>query len=540
MVMVDNYIDTKQLVTELSSMRQSIAKLEQRMTQDRHPEEPQPNLFNNLPAATYVTQDGVFRFVSPRLSHITGYSEPELIGTSPLNLVVSQDRDTVREHAISLLKEERSIVHEFGIITKNAKIRWVVEAASPTLYEGRPATIASLIDITERKQADEGIRKDENKYHDLCENASDMILCIAPDGRLQYVNRVCRDTLGYSNNETDYLSLFEIMPRDQVDHCLDLFQRVISGEKVGNVEATFINNDGSRTTVEGNINCRFDGGKPVYIRGVFRDVTERKLAQEEADALLKEVKAVNFRLEQSNRELEDFAHIASHDLQEPLRKISSFGALLRDSLEGKLDEDQLENFDFMIEGAGRMQSMIESLLTYSRITTRAKPFQHVDPSRIIQNLINFELASTLEETKGTIQVLDPLLTVYGDPSQIQQLLQNLIANGLKFHRGNARPIITVSSRLKQNNMVHIDVQDNGIGIDKEYHEQIFVMFKRLHSRTSYPGTGIGLAICKKIVQRHSGEIGIASKPGEGSTFWFTLPGRGYAEEDYPEDERKSE
>jgi PAS domain S-box-containing protein len=540
MVMVDNYVDTKQLVTELSSMRQSIAKLEQRMTQDRRPEEPQANLFNNLPSATYVTQDGVFRFVSPRLSHITGYSEPELIGTSPLNLVVSQDRDTVREHALSLLKEERSIVHEFRVITKNAKIRWVVEAASPTLYEGRPATIASLIDITERKQADEGIRKDEDKYHDLCENASDMILCIAPDGRLQYVNRVCRDTLGYSNNEIDYLSLFEIMPRDQVDHCLDLFQRVISGEKVGNAEAVFINNDGSRTTVEGNINCRFDDGKPVYIRGVFRDVTERKLAQEEADALLKEVKAVNFRLEQSNRELEDFAHIASHDLQEPLRKISSFGVLLRDSLEGKLDEDQLENFGFMIEGAGRMQSMIESLLTYSRITTLAKPFQHVDPSRIIQNLINFELVSTLEETKGTIQVLDPLLTVYGDPSQIQQLLQNLIANALKFHRDKVRPIITVSSRLKQNNMVQIDIQDNGIGIDKEYHDQIFVMFKRLHSRTSYPGTGIGLAICKKIVQRHSGEIGIASTPGEGSTFWFTLPGRGYAEEDYPEDEGKSE
>ena len=539
MVIIDSYIDTQQLVTELRSMRQSIAKLEQRMTQDKHPEQSQQNLFNNLPAATYVTQDGVFRFVSPRLTHITGYSATELIGTSPLNLVVRQDRDIVREHVINLLKEERSIVHEFGIITKNAKIRWMVEAASPTLYEGRPAIIANLIEITERKQADEGIRKDEDKYHDLCENVSDMILCIAPDGRLQYVNRVCRDTLGYSEHETNYLSLFEIMPRDQVDYWLDLFQRVISGEKVSNVEATFINNDGSRTTVEGNINCRFDDGKPVYIRGDFRDVTERKLAQEETDALLKEVKAVNFRLEQSNCELEDFAHIASHDLREPLRKISSFGSLLRDSLEGKLDDDQRENFDFMIEGAGRMQSMIDSLLAYSRITTRAKPFQHVDLGKIIQNLINFELASTLEETKGTIQVLDPLLTVYGDPSQIQQLLQNLIANALKFHRDNLRPIITVSSRLKQN-MVHIDVQDNGIGIDKEYHDQIFVMFKRLHSRTSYPATGIGLAICKKIVQRHSGEIGIASTPGEGSTFWFTLPGRGYTEEECPGGEKKSE
>ena len=142
---------------------------------------------------------------------------------------------------------------------------------------------------------------------------------------------------------------------------------------------------------------------------------------------------------------------------------------------------------------------------------------------MIENLKNFELASALDETKGEILIPQPLLCVHGDPSQIHQLLQNLIANGLKFRRDGIPPLITIHSHPVPNNMVRLDVRDNGIGIGTEYHEQIFTMFKRLHSRTSYKGTGIGLAICKKIVQRHGGDIGVKSKPGEGSTFWFTLP-----------------
>ena len=215
---------------------------------------------------------------------------------------------------------------------------------------------------------------------------------------------------------------------------MDIFQRVISGEKIASVEAVFIHRNGHRFTVEGNINCRFVDNKPIYIRGIFRDVTERKKAMEEADALVSEVKEINDRLEQSNRELEDFAHIASHDLQEPLRKISSFSKMLQASLEGNLDEDQQENLSFVIDGAQRMQTMIDDLLAYSRITTKAKPFQSVDPNTVIDNLKNFELAAALDETKGSIYVPEPLPAIYGDPSQIHQLLQNLISNGLKFRR----------------------------------------------------------------------------------------------------------
>jgi len=259
------------------------------------------------------------------------------------------------------------------------------------------------------------------------------------------------------------------------------------------------------------------------MRAIFHDVTMRKKERAKAEELLLEAREINKRLQQSNRELEDFAHIASHDLQEPLRKISSFGGLLKASLTDKLDDDESENLDFMIDGARRMQLIIDDLLTYSRITTKAKPFQAVDPNKVIEDLKKLELAAMLDETKGMLVVPQPLLTINGDPSQIYQLFQNLILNGFKFHKHGVAPAVTVKSHLVQNNNVKFYIQDNGIGIDPEYHEQIFTMFKRLHSREKYKGTGIGLAICKKIIQRHGGEIGVKSKAGEGSTFWFTLP-----------------
>jgi PAS domain S-box-containing protein len=521
--MVNQDINKKQIVAELDGIRQLVAELEQIVVEGDNGGGLPGNLFLDLPAAICVVKEGIYKFISPQLKQITGYSEHELIGASPLKLVLPEDRKMIGEYMVRLIKGRESLVHQFRIVTKNAQIKWVMEAASPITYDGGRAYIANLVDITENRKAEEAGHESEEMYHDLCENANDMIQCTAPDGRLVYVNQTWRDTLGYSEDEISNLSLFEIIQRDYVEHCLELCQRAISGENIGTVETVFVSKKGNRIPVEGNVNCRSVDGKPFYIRGIFRDVTERKRVQEEAEALLKSVTEINRRLEQSNRELEDFAYIASHDLQEPMRKISSFGELLRESLNDSLDEDQRENLEFMVDGARRMQLMIDDLLAYSRITTRAKPFQTVDPNEVVDELKKLELATALEETKGTILIPQTLLNVYGDPTQIHQLLQNLIRNGLKFHKDGIPPVVTIRSQPMKDKMVRFYVQDNGIGIEKEYHEQIFVMFKRLHSRSQYKGTGIGLAICKKIVQRHDGEVGVNSTFGEGSTFWFTLP-----------------
>ncbi|MFC2063388.1 ATP-binding protein, partial [Chloroflexota bacterium] len=243
----------------------------------------------------------------------------------------------------------------------------------------------------------------------------------------------------------------------------------------------------------------------------------------DVETLFNKVNEVNTKLEQSKNEFEEFIHVASHDLQEPLRKVSSFGALLQESLGEVMDVDQNENLGFMVDGAKRMQSMIDDLLVFSRITTRAKPFKAVDPNKVVENLRNFELAAAFEDTKGDLMIPNPLINIYGDPIQLHQLFQNIMANGLKFHKDGVPPKITISSRVVANNMVRFNIQDNGIGIDPEYHDQIFTMFKRLHPASHYEGTGIGLAVCKKIVQQHNGEIGFKPVSKEGTSFWFTLP-----------------
>jgi light-regulated signal transduction histidine kinase (bacteriophytochrome) len=288
-------------------------------------------------------------------------------------------------------------------------------------------------------------------------------------------------------------------------------------------EADIIRKDGEIRNVEVfHRNIIWNGEK--QFQTIWHDVTEQKKAEAEREALLEDLQKLNAKLEESNKELQDFVYVASHDLREPLRKIASFGSLLQDSLKGKLDEDQQENFQFMIDGSNRMQAMVDDLLTYSRVTTKARPFEAVDLNEAIEDIKNIELAEFLKETEGTINIPEKLKMVKGDSPQLHQLLQNLIGNGLKFRRNGVLPEVTIRTRNGKGNMVHVEIQDNGIGIDEKYFDQIFTMFKRLHSRTRYEGTGIGLAVCKKIVRRHGGEIGVESQPGEGSKFWFTLPG----------------
>jgi signal transduction histidine kinase len=240
------------------------------------------------------------------------------------------------------------------------------------------------------------------------------------------------------------------------------------------------------------------------------EIAERKKAQEA--------------LEFSNRNLTDFVYVASHDLREPLRKISSFGQLLHKSLQGKLSEDDQENLDFMIDGSDRMTMMIDGLLTYSRVNTKDILFETVDLNKVIEQLKELELSMVLEETGGVINVPRPLPKVCADPVQIEQLLQNLIANGIKYRAKEVKPRITIRAAEVTGGKVKIEVQDNGIGIAPEYRDEIFKMFKRLHSRKEkeYDGCGIGLSVCKRIVERHGGKIGVESQPGAGSTFWFTI------------------
>jgi signal transduction histidine kinase len=224
-------------------------------------------------------------------------------------------------------------------------------------------------------------------------------------------------------------------------------------------------------------------------------------------------------LTRSNVELDQFASVVSHDLQEPLRMITAYMHLLQTQYSGKLDKDADEFIGFAVDAAKRMQGLIDDLLTYSRVGTRGKEFTATDCNVVLaRTLLNLKMA--IDES-GAKVTQDALPIVPGDEFQLGQLLQNLIGNALKY-RGQRRPEIHVGCE-RHGEMWRFSVKDNGIGIDPEYTERIFVIFQRLHTRQEYPGTGIGLAICKKIVERHRGKIWVESDPSQGSTFYFTLP-----------------
>lgn len=255
-------------------------------------------------------------------------------------------------------------------------------------------------------------------------------------------------------------------------------------------------------------------GNAVKVFGTLMDITERKLAQDRLEKILKE-------LERSNAELEQFAYVASHDLQEPLRMIHSYSELLEKRYKGKIDESADDFLQFITGGAKRMQHLINDLLQYSRVTTRGKPFETVDCMEVLSNVLD-NLQISIEESGARI-TYDSLPVVRADETQLVQLFQNLLSNSIKFS-DKKTPEIHLRAEQKENEWV-FSVSDNGIGINPEFYDRIFIIFQRLHDKDKYPGTGIGLAICKKIVERHQGRIWVESELKKGTTFYFTLPKR---------------
>jgi light-regulated signal transduction histidine kinase (bacteriophytochrome) len=223
-------------------------------------------------------------------------------------------------------------------------------------------------------------------------------------------------------------------------------------------------------------------------------------------------------LKRSNQELEQFAYVASHDLQEPLRMVSSYTQLLERRYKDQLDQDAKDFIFFAVDGANRMQHLINDLLDYSRVTTRGKPFVKLDLSAVLGHAIA-NLQKKIQET-GAMIVNDDLPFVYGDEVQLVRIFQNLLDNAMKF-RGDEPPRIHVSAKI-MDDKIQISITDNGIGIDKIYSDRVFTIFQRLHTKVEYPGTGIGLAICKRTIERHGGKIWFESEPGKGTTFYFTL------------------
>jgi PAS domain S-box-containing protein len=375
--------------------------------------------------------------------------------------------------------------------------------------------LCTIVDITERKQTDHAVRR----LAAIVDSASDAIIGKDLEGVITSWNRAAERLYGWTTEEVVGGFIGIIVPEARREELGRIMAAVRRGERLENFETLRVRKDGSTVEVSLTISPIADGrGRLVGASTIARDITERNEAE-------RELRRSAAELARSNRDLQQFAYVASHDLKEPLRMVTSYLQLLEERYGDRLDAEGKEFCGFAVNGARRMHSLINDLLEYSRVDTQERELKPTESQTVFDHALQ-NLKTAVEES-GAVVTHGDLPRVRADSSQLAQLLQNLIGNAIKF-RGEEAPRIHVMAEA-QDAWWRFSVADNGIGIDPRYHHRIFQIFQRLHGGRTYPGTGVGLAICQKIVERHGGSIWVESAPGRGSTFFFTLPREGGAD-----------
>jgi len=464
----------------------------------------------------YVDMDGRYRRVNRAWLRMHGYSSPEeVIGQHFSITQVETDLEEATRLGERVLRGEPLGMQEFTRRCKDGTVGYHSFASRPVTRDGRVVGLEGFMtDLTERRRMEEALRESQANLSALIENTEGSIWSVDRDYRLLVGSSVFRQEISTVRGRP-------FAPGDNVleDESLssaseewrEYYDRALRGERFSvETRRRFI--DTSR-----HMEFRFN---PIHaadgaVTGVTvfgRDITEHKRAEAQLQHYAAE-------LQRSNQELQQFAHIASHDLQEPLRTIGSFARLLAERYQGRLDDQADEFIDFIVDGVERMQELLRSLLAYSRVGSQGQEPTITDSQIVLQRALA-ALRTAIAESAAEI-TYSPLPVVVADAVQMNQLLQNLLSNALKF-RGPEPPRVHVSAGREEGWWV-FSVRDNGIGIDPRYHEEVFEPLRRLHTRREVPGTGMGLAICARIVARHGGRIWVESMPGEGATFYFTLP-----------------
>lgn len=399
-------------------------------------------------------------------------------------------------------------------------------------YRGKPAIQVIVRDITARKKAEAALRISEERFRTLIEQSADAIQLVDAQGKMLYSSDSVKRVVGYTPEELAKENLDKFIHPEDLPYFLKMFKKLIKkpGNQI-NIEYRVKHKNGSWVWLEGSGVNHLNNPSIKAVVANFRNINDRKEAFEELAKMKDELEVhveqrtaelikANKELQRSNKELEDFAYVASHDLQEPLRKITAFANLLEKRHKAELSDAAQNYIESMRKASMRMNNLIRDLLTYSRLATKAQPFEQIDLNKVLKEALD-DLQITIEQAQAKITVKS-LCTIEADPLQIQLLFQNIISNALKYKRDEVIPRITISA-VKKNTHCVISIKDNGIGFEEKYLDRIFTIFQRLHGKGVYEGTGIGLAICKKIIQRHNGSITAKSKPEKGATFIITLP-----------------
>jgi two-component system, chemotaxis family, sensor kinase Cph1 len=462
-----------------------------------------------------ISPEGKITDVNEATVKVTGRGSKDLVGTDFADYFTEPEK--AREGYQRVFSE--GSVTDYALTLRHVEGRLTDVLYNASLYKDAAGKVlgvfAAARDVTEHKryheQAEEALRRAGAYNRSLLEASLDPLVTISPEGKITDVNEAAVRITGVPREElmgTDFSGYFT-----DPDKARAGYQQVFREGWVQDYELAVRHRDGHTTPVLYNASVyRDENGEVVGVFAAARDITERKRAGEALQKYTQE-------LARSNADLQQFAYVASHDLQEPLRMVASFTQLLARRYQGKLDADADEFIGYAVDGARRMQALINDLLAYSRVSTRSKEYAIVDCEAALEDVLG-NLQTVIDETKAQV-THDPLPKVWADSWQLAQLLQNLLGNALKF-RGSAPPRVHLSAQ-NSNGEWRFAVRDHGIGIDPQFADRIFAIFQRLHPAVEYPGTGMGLAIAKKIVERRGGRIWVESQEGKGATFYFTIP-----------------
>ncbi|SDJ64715.1 PAS domain S-box protein [Natronorubrum texcoconense] len=487
-----------------------------------------------LEAATEAGAVGTWEWHIPEDQFVTGRSFAKKLGVDPnaaregvpLDRITSSiheaDRDRVERRIEAAVESGEEYEEEYRVWNADGELRWVVARGHVEYDEsGTPETFpGALTDITERKRTELELQRNKEQFQSLFEILPVGVVVAEQNGGIVEANRAAKEIWGVDEFDADSFDDYDQFSVRWADTGEPLerdewtIARVLQGEEVTEPGTFEIDSrDGERRilSVRG-MPIRDARGDVTRAVITLSDITERTAYQRRLEETVAQ-------LEESNERLEHFAYAASHDLQEPLRMVSSYLRLIEQRYGDELDADGEEFLEFAVDGADRMREMIEGLLAYSRVETRGDPLEPVELDAVLADVVS-DLQFQIEESEAEITV-DRLPRVEGDASQLRQVFQNLLTNAITYS-GDEPPRIHVDAERRGRQWV-VSVHDEGIGIDPEDQERVFEVFQRLHSRGEHTGTGIGLALCQRIVERHGGEISVESEPGEGTTFSFTLP-----------------
>ncbi|MEI6946408.1 PAS domain S-box protein [Paraflavisolibacter sp. H34] len=471
----------------------------------------------------YWSVDGRILEANDKFLEMTGYTRQDLeqgrINWTKMTPpeYATQDRKSLND----LLVTGTHTLYEKEYIRKDGT-RIPVEIGTAALVADGSEGMSLVLDITDRKKAEEEIRRSNERFRLATQASFDIIWDVDLETRELFVSDALEKLLGVPVGPSpDPLEVIAFIHPDDRGRMGQEFRAFLQAPDMNYTgQCRLLKAGGSEAYI--NVRAlvlRRPDGEPYRIVGVTRDITDEKKHELQLQRLNEEVNRRAAQLQASNTELERFAFVASHDLQEPLRMVSSFMALLEKRLEGKLDDSTRQYFHFAMDGAERMKGLIQDLLQYSRAASNKELFAEVDLNGVVQNVLQL-LYLAIQESGATVRINCPLPVVLANKTQMTQLFQNLLGNALKY-RSDQNPRIEIDCEDLGDSW-KFSVRDNGIGIDPKFHEKIFAVFQRLHTKAEYPGTGIGLAICKVIVERHGGNIWVDSTPGGGSTFFFTL------------------